>query len=79
MTDDGARITALRLALSSVSTPATNQVLAELGADRGRLIPVLLEMSGLLKEAIEEHHPGGVIAWIQGRLTAELDAQDPCA
>ena len=32
------------------------------------------ELAGLLEEAIEEHHRGGAIAWIEDRLAAELDA-----
>ncbi len=72
--DESARIMALRLALSAFETAPCNQVIGELGADRGRLIATMLEMTGLLEESIEEHNRGGAIAWIEDRLSAELDA-----
>lgn len=77
MPDDAARVLVLRLALSAYSTSASNQVIAEIGADRGRLMSVALELTGLLEEAIGEHDHGGAIASIENRLAAELDARSP--
>lgn len=74
MSDDSARVAALRLALASSFTPACNEAVAELCCDRGRLLALLFELVELLEEAVEEHSPGGAAEWIESRLAAELDA-----